>query len=242
MGFEDEVLSKAALEQVGGNVNLAIEKIISGSILVPAPSKDDARTTPAGLAFLGGCGGGQGAASAAGGGTGAHKGGSGGGVIASIFNLSQRSVVHPAGAVAGVAGSQKPRARPTAATSKQARPLARSVTSCSSSSSLGQAAYQASLGMLPIKRDRFDMVGARTVVGMERVAKGVISTARCEGRCPTQDSEVVPSITYYSGFPSTIQSLCYPCFHLQATRHLSNRVPAHAAWRETRFIYLLKQS
>ena len=166
------------------------------------------------------------------------EGGSGGGVIASIFNLSQRSVVHPAGAVAGVAGSQKPRARPTAATSKQARPLARSVTSCSSSSSLGQA----SLGMLPIKRDRFDMVGARTVVGMERVAKGVISTARCEGTCPTQDSEVVPSITYYSGFPSTIQSLCYPCFHLQATRHLSNRVPAHAAWREARFIYLLKQS
>ena len=237
MGFEDEVLSKAALEQVGGNVNLAIEKIISGSILVPAPPKDDARTTPAGLAFLGGCGGGQGAASAAGGGTGAHKGGSGGGVIASIFNLSQRSVVHPAGAVAGV-GGQKPRTRPTAATSKQARPLVRSVTSCNSSSGLAQA----SLGMLPIKRDRFDMVGARTVVGVERVAKGVVSTVGCERRCPTQDSEVVPSITYYSGFPSTIQSLCYPCFHLQATRHLSNRVPAHAAWRETRFIYLLKQS
>ena len=124
MGFEDEALSKAALGQVGGNVNLAIEKIISGGLSAPQPVRDEPR--PSG-----------GTSSAASAPRSINSGGGGG--LASIFNLSQRSssVAHSSSAAA-----LKPRSRPTAATSKPApRPRSQS-----------NGLTQTSMGILPLKR------------------------------------------------------------------------------------------
>jgi hypothetical protein len=133
MGFEDEALSKTALEQVGCNVNLAIEKILSGGLSVPAPPKDEARPSA----------GGAGASS-----TPAASSCSG---LASIFNLSQRpsSSAHTIGTVGAGASGQKPRSRPTAASAKPNRPLVRAATTAGcNSAGMGQA----SLTMLPLKR------------------------------------------------------------------------------------------
>ena len=124
MGFEDDALSKAALGQVGGNVNLAIEKIISGGMSAPQPVRDEPRPS-------------VGTSSAA---SAPRLSNSGvGGGLASIFNLSQRSssVTH-----ASSAAAVKPRSRPTAATSKPApRPRSQS-----------NGLTQTSMGILPLKR------------------------------------------------------------------------------------------
>ena len=116
MGFEDGVVSKAALEQVGGNVNLAVEKILSGAFV--APTKDEPRAPAAGgPAVIG-----NGSSTS----------------IASIFNLSQRSVSIANQPV----GGQKPRSRPTASTaSKSARSLVRSATTSSTASRSVSLAY-----------------------------------------------------------------------------------------------------
>ena len=132
MGFEDEALNKAALEQVGGNVNLAVQKIISGGMSAPAAPKDEPRGGPA----------------AAGGAASSQKAGSS--AVASIFSLPQRASSSVQPSTGG--GAQKPRARPTASTSKPARPLVRSVTaSGAATGSLGQGLMGM---MLPLKRDR----------------------------------------------------------------------------------------
>jgi hypothetical protein len=127
MGFEDESKSRAALGQVGGNVNLAVEKMLSGVVdHSPTARGGDEPLRPAG-----GAGGGP-----------APRVGAGSGGIASIFNLSQRaaSVVQPAAA-------GKPRSRPTAHTSKPASRLR-------STASPGAGLAQALMNTLPLKRSQ----------------------------------------------------------------------------------------
>jgi len=177
MGFEDELLSKAALEQVGGNVNLAIEKIISGGVSAPTSSKDEPR-----------------GGSAAGIWASAQKGGA----IASIFNLSQRSVSSvqssTGGSVAGVFGgigcAQKPRSRPTASTSKPARQLSRSATG--SSAAVGGIGQGLMGMMLPLKRDR-DAKACTAGAGAAPGEVGAPSRERLCGVVEDDDVCTVPS-------------------------------------------------
>ena len=120
MGFEDDALSKAALEQVGGNVNLALEKLISGGVTVPAPAKER-EASGSGDARGSGAGGGGGGSGAGGGSEAASSDGNGG--LASIFSLPQRA----SSALQAGAGGHKARSRPTAA-GKPARAPSRAVS------------------------------------------------------------------------------------------------------------------
>ena len=169
MGFEDDALSKAALEQVGGNVNLALEKLISGGVTVPAPAKER-EASGSGDARGSGAGGGGGGSGAGGGNEGASSDGNGG--LASIFSLPQRA---SSASQAGV-GRHKARSRPTASAGKPARAPSRAVSGSVLRESVswggfkpiadggggGGSSQQGSKNILPIKRDREVLEGTES--------------------------------------------------------------------------------